>query len=114
MSCLPLGTRWPLSLSFRCVSGHLPRLALCPQAGDGQSRVATTDLGDLVDKVRRGQQWSVPTQKAAPTWVDTQGPAPGGRWASEAWGVVFSLEALTLGGETTPELPEAQTWWRDN
>lgn len=61
-----------------------------------------------MDKVKRGQLWAVPTPKAVPTWVvDTQGPAPGKRWASGTQAGVFSLEALTWGGESTPGLLEA-------
>ena len=40
-------------------------------------------------------------------WVDTQVPASGTRRASGTWGVVFSLEARTLGREPTPELLQA-------
>lgn len=69
-----------LSLSFRRVFGHLPRLALRPQAGDGQSRAATADSEGLVDKV--SQQCAPPPKKAVPTWGDTQGPALGTRGAS--------------------------------
>lgn len=53
-----------LSLSFRRVFGHLPRLALRPQAGDGQSRAATADSEGLVDKV--SQQCAPPQKKLSP------------------------------------------------
>lgn len=75
-----------------------------------------------MDKVSRGRRWAVPTQKAGPSWVDTEGPVPGRIWVSESSGVVSNLEAPALGVESTPELlvapgtilkeePQATEWF---
>lgn len=102
---------WPLSGFYRCRSdvslGTFPGLPCVLRLATGSQEQPQLTQEALWTRSGGATRGLCPPQKAVPTWGDTQGPAPGKRWASGTQGVVFSLEALTLGGESTPGWLEA-------